>query len=77
FLPKKLFVVKKMLDKLFYFLTFLFTVLIIFLIYYIIFLMFKPILYMMDKRFYKNINKQENSYYNKYVEDEFDIEEPF
>lgn len=77
FLPKKLFIAKKLLDKLFLFVAFLFTVLIVVIIYYIIFLMFKPILYIMDKRFYKNIKKQESSYYNKYVEDEFDIEEPF
>lgn len=77
FLPKKLFIAKKLLDKLFLFITFLFTVLIVFVIYYIIFMIFKPILYVMDKRFYKRVDKNKTSYYNKIIENEFDVEEPF
>lgn len=77
FLPRQLFNIKKMLDKIFLFFAFIFTVLIMFIIYYIIFLAFKPILYIVDKRFYKRINKKESSYYNKFQENEFNIEEQF
>lgn len=39
--------------------------------------MFKPILFIMDKRFFRKIDKNLKTYYNKNSDNEFDIEEPF
>lgn len=77
FLPKKLEIFKKVFNYTFYLVSLFLTFIIVGFIYYFIFPLFKPILYLADKRFYRKVDFNTKTYYNKKDNDGIDIMEPF